>query len=202
MFVARFYWVSWSPPELTAEEEASIAHAIALSGKKTLVARFLGFASSGSAYGGWDRAHFLSVQGTGLFYLAFILFGALVWVAYGDAKQLPWWAEALVIVAAVSCLAAPIFYVSMIVATCRYALWLERIARRGGGRIETSRAASPLPPALPTNHPMAPASQEIMDADVARILSCSCGQRLRIPAFAGRVHLRCPSCNEEWDAIT
>ncbi len=203
MIVARFYWVSWTPPKLTADEEASIARAVTISGRKFFIARFLGFTSNESAYGGFDSASFFSVHGTGLFYLAFILCSVLLSLVYWDAKELPWWAEAIVIVGAVSLFAAPIFYISMIVATFRYAYWLREITPRNGTiAVANHLSSKPLPAPLPTKDRITCEPEEIMDADVARVLACKCGQRLRVPAFAGSVRIRCPSCNTEWDATT
>lgn len=45
-------------------------------------------------------------------------------------------------------------------------------------------------------------TSSIPDADIARVLDCKCGQKVRVPAFAGKLRVSCPNCKEEWETIT
>jgi hypothetical protein len=123
MIVARFCWVSFSAPSLTPKEEESLALALRETGKKPFVRSFLGLTSVGK---------FVEVQFTGLFYLTFILAG--IYLIVWDPKELPGWGEVLVKVVAtvfaVSCIAFPIFFLSMVSAAFSYSAWLNSILRR------------------------------------------------------------------------
>ncbi len=48
-----------------------------------------------------------------------------------------------------------------------------------------------------------PRPTRILDPGIFRVIDCvGCHQKLRVPAFAGRVKVRCPSCNMKWEIET
>jgi hypothetical protein len=196
---ARFCYFRWSPPELDAAEQRSLANVVRSYGVGTLVHRFLGLSTRELPDGGFQAGTFFETHGPGLVYVAFIACGFLFldWNAPLPEKDSP--ANLLPLIVAVGWLGAIIFYGSMFIAACRYASWVSRIARRFKPE-PTDFYVHPDSPAPIKAGLRQQKNDAVVDAHISRVVECAgCGQRLRLPANAGRLHVRCPKCGSEWE---
>src|SRR4051794_9533949 len=122
--IARFCWVSWSPPTLTSEEERSIAQAVHSFGVGSFVSRFAGLSSRELPSGGFHARTFLGIHAPGLIYIALILCGFMFLDMNAPPPQKGSSGGVLVMLCAVGWLGVIIFYASMVFVSCRYAAWL------------------------------------------------------------------------------
>jgi hypothetical protein len=162
-------YVHWHPPQVTPEQEIDLGAHVARVGKTELKKKF--------REGRWIPQTDPTAAATpppkasynsGLLALGFVIlvFGVVAVLALPFAL----W---LILVAVVMSIWIYSYYlVSLAWAVHKYDRWLSHCLERF--------QSSQQPASCPFNH----------------ILSCRCGQKLRIPARKGRLRVRCPACGD------
>lgn len=200
--ITTLFWFRWSPPELDAGEQRSLAKAVRSHGVGTFVRRFLALSSRDLPDGGFHATTFFETQGAGLVYFALTVCGFLFLDINGPLPDKDSNASVLVALVPIAWVGAILFYGSMFVATYRYAAWLSGVTRQYRPE-PVDFHVQPDSPASVETSPRSQPNDAVVDAHISRIVECSgCGQKLRLPVSAGRLSVRCPKCRTEWETDT
>jgi hypothetical protein len=128
---ARLSRFTWEPPKLDSTQELILARAVRDFGVWRFIKRFVGLASEDLAQAGFDWRTFFELHGFGLMTLLFITVG----LAFAGDTRRPFGkqdtlGDAAVPILCLGFLGGFVFYCSLLVCTCRYALWLGRVKRK------------------------------------------------------------------------